>query len=173
MAKEGQHYPVIRSKVSTLAQLEQSAPEVVAKLNVAATRINDLLKDENRAAVAHTLANLDTLTTTLAARSGEIDATIRNASDAVANLKQASKEFQPVIDHVNGTVDTANTTLKKYGKVADDADAFVNGEGLAQLSDLIGEMRRTVGNLNELSAQLNKEPTKLLFGDRRKGYTPK
>jgi len=173
VAKEGQHYPVIRSKVSTLAQLEQSAPEVVAKLNVAATRINDLLKDENRAAVAHTLANLDTLTTTLAARSGEIDATIRNASDAVANLKQASKEFQPVIDHVNGTVDTANTTLKKYGKVADDADAFVNGEGLAQLSDLIGEMRRTVGNLNELSAQLNKEPTKLLFGDRRKGYTPK
>ena len=173
VAKEGQQYPVIRSKVSTLAQLEQSAPEVVAKLNVAATRINDLLKDENRTAVAHTLANLDTLTTTLAARSGEIDATIRNASDAVASLKQASKDFQPTIVHFNGTIDTANTTLKKYGKVADDADAFVNGEGLAQLSDLIGEMRRTVGNLNQLSAQLNKEPTKLLFGDRRKGYTPK
>jgi phospholipid/cholesterol/gamma-HCH transport system substrate-binding protein len=172
VAKEGQRYPVIRSKVSTLAQLEQSAPEVVAKLNVAASRINDLLKDENRLALAHTLTNLDTLTTTLASRSGEIDATIRQANEAVANLAKASREFQPTIDHVNGTVDTANTTLKKYGKVADDADAFVNGEGLAQLSDLIGEMRRTVGNLNQLSAQLNKEPTKLLFGDRRKGYTP-
>ena len=66
----------------------------------------------------------------------------------------------------------ANTTLTKYGKVADDADAFINGEGLAQLSDLIGEMRRTVANLDQLSGQLNKEPTKLLFGDRRKGYTP-
>jgi phospholipid/cholesterol/gamma-HCH transport system substrate-binding protein len=172
VAKEGQHYPVIRSKVSTLAQLEQTAPEVVAKLNVAASRINDLLKDENRLALSHTLANLDTLTTTLAARSGEIDATIRQANEAVANLDKASREFQPTIDHVNGVVQTANTTLTKYGKVADDADAFINGEGLSQLSDLIGGMRRTVANLDQLSTQLNKEPTKLLFGDRRKGYTP-
>jgi phospholipid/cholesterol/gamma-HCH transport system substrate-binding protein len=179
VTKEGQRYPIIRSKVSTLAQLEQSAPEVVAKLNVAASRINDLLKDENRLALAHTLANLDTLTTTLASRSGEIDATIRQANETVANLDKASRDFQPTmahfnqtIDHVNGTIDIAGTTLTKYGKVADDADAFVNGEGLAQLSDLIGEMRRTVANLNQLSAQLNKEPTKLLFGDRRKGYTP-
>ncbi|MBV9550966.1 MAG: MCE family protein [Alphaproteobacteria bacterium] len=179
VAKPGQRYPIIRSKVSTLQQLEQSAPEVVAKLNVAASRINDLLKDENRRAVAETLNNLDTITTTLAARSGEIDATIRHANAAVANLDKASQGLQPIMDHfngtithVNGTIDTADTTLKKYGKVADDADAFINGEGLAQLSDLIGEMRRTVANLNQLSAQLNKEPTKLLFGDRRKGYTP-
>jgi phospholipid/cholesterol/gamma-HCH transport system substrate-binding protein len=172
VAHEGQRYPVIPSKVSTLQQLEQSAPEVVAKLNVAASRINDLLRDENRVAVAHTLSNLDVLTTTLAARSGEIDATIRQANAAVANLDRASRDFQPTMDHVNDTIETANGTLKKYGKVADDADAFINGEGLAQLSDLIGEMRRTVANLNQLSAQLNKEPTKLLFGDRRKGYTP-
>jgi phospholipid/cholesterol/gamma-HCH transport system substrate-binding protein len=180
VAKEGQRYPVIPSKVSTLAQLEQSAPEVVAKLNVAVTRVNDMLKDDNRKAVAHILTNLDTLTTTLAARSGEIDATIRQANDAVANLDKASRDFQPTIahfnstiDHVNGTIDIAGTTLNKYGKVADDADAFINGDGLGQLTDLIGEMRRTVANLNQLSAQLNKEPTKLLFGDRRKGYTPK
>jgi phospholipid/cholesterol/gamma-HCH transport system substrate-binding protein len=172
-AKEGERYPVIRSKQSTLAQLEQSAPEVVAKLNVAASRINDLLKDENRKALANTLANLDTLTTMLAARSGEIDASIRHANDAVANLEKASRAFQPTIDHANATIETANTTLAKYGKVADDADAYINGEGLAQLSDLIGDMRRTVANLNRLSAQINKQPTVLLFGDRRKGYTPK
>jgi len=172
VAKEGQRYPIIRSKASSLALLEQSAPEVVAKLNVAASRLNDLLKDENRRALADTLANLDTFTTTLAARSGEIDATIRHANEAVANLDKASNGFQPTLDHVNATIATANTTLTKYGKVADDADAFVNGDGLAQLSDLIGEMRRTVSNLDQLSSQLNKQPTKLLFGDRRKGYSP-
>jgi phospholipid/cholesterol/gamma-HCH transport system substrate-binding protein len=179
VAKEGQRYPVIQSKVSSLAQLEQSAPEVVAKLNVAASQINDLLKDSNRAALAHTLANLDTLTSTLAARSGEIDATIRQANEAMGNLAKASRDFQPTIahlnttlDHASGTMDVASNTLNKYGKVADDADAFINGDGLGQLTDLIGEMRRTVANLNQLSAQLNKEPTKLLFGDRRKGYTP-
>jgi len=171
-AKPGQRYPIIRSKVSTLEQLAQSAPEVVAKLNVAASRINDLLKDENRRAVADTLNNLDTLTTMLAARSGEIEASITKANDAIDNLDKASKGFQPAIDHVNVVIETANGTLKKYGKVADDADAFINGDGLAQLSDLIGEMRRTAGNIDQLSTQLNKKPTVLLFGDRRKGYTP-
>src|ERR1700761_2273716 len=75
VAKPGQRYPVIRAKQSSLQQLEQSAPEVVAKLNVAASRLNDLLNDNNRRALAHTLANLDTLTSTVAARSADIDAT--------------------------------------------------------------------------------------------------
>jgi phospholipid/cholesterol/gamma-HCH transport system substrate-binding protein len=165
VAKDGQRYPVIRTKVSTFAQLQQSAPEVVAKLDVAASRLNDLLNDKNRKAIADVLQNLDQTTTTIARRSSEIDATIVNANQAVANLNQASRNLQPTLDHVD-------LTVRKYGKVADDADAFINGDGLGQLTDLIGEMRRTVANLNQLSAQLNKEPTKLLFGDRRKGYTP-
>jgi phospholipid/cholesterol/gamma-HCH transport system substrate-binding protein len=165
-AREGQRYPVIHTRQSTFAQLAQSAPEVVAKLNVAASRLNDLLRDDNRRAISHILNNLDETTTALARRSADIDATIANANKAMANLSQASTGLKP-------TIDNANLTLKKYGKVADDADAFINGDGLAQLSDLIGEMRRAVGNLTQLSDQLNKQPTKLLFGDRRKGYEPK
>ena len=165
-AKEGQRYPVIKTKQSTFAQLEQSAPEVVAKLNVAASRLNDLLNDNNRRAISHILDNLDETTAVLAKRSADIDATIANANKAMANLSDASNGLKPALGHLD-------VTLQKYGKVADDADAFINGDGLAQLSDLIGEMRRAVGNLEQLSGQLNKEPTKLLFGDRRKGYEPK
>ena len=165
-AKEGQRYPVIKTKQSTFAQLEQSAPEVVAKLNVAASRLNDLLNDNNRRASSHILDNLDETTAVLAKRSADIDATIANANKAMANLSDASNGLKPALGHLD-------VTLQKYGKVADDADAFINGDGLSQLSDLIGEMRRTVGNLEQLSGQLNKEPTKLLFGDRRKGYEPK
>ena len=165
-AKEGQRYPVIKTKQSTFAQLEQSAPEVVAKLNVAASRLNDLLNDNNRRAISHILDNLDETTAVLAKRSADIDATIANANKAMANLSDASNGLKPTLGHLD-------LTVQKYGKVADDADAFINGDGLAQLSDLIGEMRRTVGNLEQLSGQLNKEPTKLLFGDRRKGYEPK
>src|SRR5579871_2155036 len=77
-AKPGQKYPVIATKQSTLQQLEQSAPEVVAKLNVTASRANDLLNDENRRAVAHILASLDETTATVARRSADIDAIIKN-----------------------------------------------------------------------------------------------
>jgi phospholipid/cholesterol/gamma-HCH transport system substrate-binding protein len=164
-AQPGQKYPVIRTKQSGLLQLEQSAPEVVAKLNVAATRLNDLLNDDNRRAIAHVLANLDETTEVIARRSGDIDAILRNTNEATANLSKASANFQPTLEHVDQTVD-------KFGKVASDADAFINGDGLAQLSSLIGDLRRLVANLNKFSDQLNRSPTSLLFGDRRKGYEP-
>ena len=166
VAREGQRYPVLRTKQSTFAQLQQSAPEVVAKLNVAASRLNDLLSDDNRRAIAHVLANLDETNQAVARRSADIDATIANANKAMANLSDASNNLRPTLSHVD-------LTIQKYGKVADDADAFINGDGLAQLSDLIGEMRRLVANLTQFSDQLNRTPTKLLFGDRRKGYEPK
>ncbi|HEX4026876.1 MAG TPA: MlaD family protein [Rhizomicrobium sp.] len=166
VAQGDQRYPVIRTKQSTFAQLEQSAPEVVAKLNVAASRINDLLNDDNRRAIAHVLANLDETTQVIARRSADIDSTIANANKTMVNLDQASQNFKPTLEHVD-------LTVQKYGKVADDADAFINGDGLAQLSDLIGEMRRLVANLTQVSDQINRQPTKLLFGDRRKGYEPK
>ncbi len=166
VAKPGQKYPVIRAKQSSLQQLEQSAPEVVAKLNVAASRLNDLLSDNNRRTVTHILESLDQTTSTIAKRSGDIDATLKNANLAIANLRDASQDLKPTLADVD-------VTLKKYGKVADDADAFINGDGLAQLSDLIGESKRLVANLNKFSEQLNRDPSKLLFGDRRKGYEPK
>ena len=59
VAREGQRYPVIRTRQSTFAQLQQSVPEVVAKLSVAASRLNDLLNDNNRRSISHILANLD------------------------------------------------------------------------------------------------------------------
>ena len=166
VAKEGQRYPVIRTKQSTFAQLQQSAPEVVAKLNVAASRLNDLLNDNNRRAIAHILANLDETTQVIARRSADIDATIAHANETMAKLDDAANGIKPTLQQVD-------LTVRKYGKVADDADAFINGDGLAQLSDLIGESRRLVTNLSEFSDQLNRTPTKLLFGDRRKGYEPK
>ena len=165
-AHDDERYPVIKTKPSTFAELQQSAPEVVAKLSTAASRLNDLLNDDNRRAIAHVLANLDETTQVIARRSADLDATIAHANQAMANLDDASAGLKPTMQQVD-------LTVRKYGKVADDADAFINGDGLAQLSDLIGEMRRLVANLTKLSDDLNRTPTKLLFGDRRKGYEPK
>jgi len=166
VAMEGQRYPIIHTKQSSFAQLQQSAPELVAKLNTAASRLNDVLNDDNRRAIAHVLANLDETTQVIARRSADLDATIAHANQAMANLNEASNSLKPTLQQVD-------LTVHKYGKVADDADAFINGDGLAQVSDLIGELRRLVGGLTEFSDQLNRTPTKLLFGDRHKGYEPK
>lgn len=164
-AKDGQDYPVIRAKQSTLQQLEQSAPEVVAKLNIAVTRLNDVLNDQNRKSLTNVLSNLDQTTSAIAKRSADIDATIKNATTATANLRDASQDLKPTLARVDATV-------QKFDKVADDADTILKGEAFSQLSSVVTEMRRLVASLTRFSDQLNREPTKLLFGDRRKGYDP-
>lgn len=158
--------PVIKSKPSTLQQLEQSAPELFDKLNHAADKINALLSPQNVNNFSGILSNfnatsknLTEITTPLARRSGDIDAMIGNISDA-------SKKLGP-------TLSDADDSVKKFGKLSADADTFVNGEGLNQLTDLLRETRGLVASLTRLSNELDRQPTKLLFGDRHKGYTPK
>jgi phospholipid/cholesterol/gamma-HCH transport system substrate-binding protein len=67
------------------------------------------------------------------------------------------------------TLGNANVAVTKVSRLADDADAAVNGANLDQLSDQVRTLARS---LTKLSNGLEREPTKLLFGDRRKGYTP-
>ncbi len=158
-AKDDQRYPVIKSSPSTLQKLAAGAPQLLEKLNEAADKINAVLSDDNQVAFAHILANLDKTTGTLASRSGDIDTTIRNVSEASRTLP--------------GTVADIDKSVRKLDLLASDSDEFVKGEGLEQFAQLLADTRRLVISLNRLSDELNRQPTKLLFGDRRKGYTPK
>lgn len=158
--------PVIKSSPSTLQQLAQSAPRLVEKLNLAADKVNALLSDENRKSFGHILSNLDQTTTALAKRSDDIDRMLVNFSQASARLNDASARIGP-------TLASADETMKRFGKLAGDADDFVNGEALGQINDLLRDTRRMVTSLTRLSNELDRQPTKLLFGDRNKGYTPK
>ncbi len=151
-------FPVIKAAPSALQQLTQSAPQLLSKLNNVAEQLLAVLSDDNVKHLTHTLANLDKTTSTIAGRNDELDR-------ALANFSAASKELP-------GTIANANQSLTKFGKLADDADDFVRGDGLAELTGLIADTRRTVTSLDRLTNQLDRQPTKLLFGDRRKGYTP-
>ena len=89
--------PVIRSSQSTLQQLVQSAPQLMAKLNNAADKLNDILNTKNQKAFGDILTNLDTTTTMLAKRSADIDATLANFSQASKALAQASTKIGPTL----------------------------------------------------------------------------
>jgi phospholipid/cholesterol/gamma-HCH transport system substrate-binding protein len=155
-------YPVIRSKPSTLQQLEQSAPELVAKLNKAADKLNDLLGDKNRKAVAEILQNLNG---TLAA----INRHSKDIENTLANVSQASGKLNTDLADLHGVLGNADTSLGKINHLADDADTAVNSAQFGQMST---QIRGLASSLTRLSDQLEHEPTRLLFGDRRKGYTP-
>ncbi len=157
-AQPGERYPVIRNKPSTLQQIEESAPQLLAKLNTAVDKVNTLLSDENQKKFSEIISNLDTTTETFARRSGDMDATLRNLSETSAKLGPLAQN--------------ADADLAKFGKFSSDADALVRSPALSDLSDLSVDVKKLLGSLTALSDQLNRQPTKLLFGDRRKGYSP-
>jgi phospholipid/cholesterol/gamma-HCH transport system substrate-binding protein len=166
VAKPGETYPVIKAKASTLMELEESAPKLIAKLNEAGDRVNRLLSDQNERAISQILANLNETTGVIAHRSGNIDSVLRNADNTMRNLNDASQKIGPLVAD-------ANVDLNKFGKLATDADDLVKGPAAGEVAGLVADMRKLVDSLTRLSDELNREPTKLLFGDRRKGYSPK
>lgn len=157
-AKPGENYPMIASKPSTIQQLTAAAPELLARISLAVDSINRTLSDKNQVALSNTLQHLDAATGALAKETPEIAITLRNLSATTAKLP--------------GVIADADASVKKIGKLSEDADAYVAGDNPAQLSRLIAETRELVTNLNRLTEQLNHQPTSVFFGDRREGYTP-
>jgi phospholipid/cholesterol/gamma-HCH transport system substrate-binding protein len=155
-------YPVIKSKQSSLQELEQSAPQLVAKLNHIADQLSKVLDNKNVAKISGIIADLKTTTGTVAARSADIDKTLRNVAVGTDQLNVDLADL-------HNTLGDARVTVGKIDRLADDADSAVNGADLGQLSEQVRTLARS---LTKLSDEFEREPTKILFGDRRKGYTP-
>ena len=155
-------YPLIKSKPSTLEQLEQSAPQLVAKLNHIADQINAVLSPKNIDAISQTLGNLRDTTAAVDRHTHDIEVTLSNVSSATGKLDTDLSDLHVTLTNANGAV-------TKIDRLADDADTAVNGAQFGQLSN---EVRMLASSLTKLSNQLEKEPTSLIFGDRRKGYSP-
>jgi phospholipid/cholesterol/gamma-HCH transport system substrate-binding protein len=156
-------YPTVKSKPSTLQQLEQSAPQLIAKLSHVADKLNDVLNDKNRHAVTDILANLHDTSTVLAARSEDIDATLRN-------FNASSQKLEADLSDLHTTLDHADKAVVSINGLANHLDTSIAN---AQIGQLTSDMRTLIGNLSHLSNELEREPTRLIFGDRRQGYTPK
>jgi phospholipid/cholesterol/gamma-HCH transport system substrate-binding protein len=167
-------YPTIRSKPSTLQLLEQSGSALVVKLNRIGDRLNDLLNDKNRKAIADILANLRTTTGVLSARSKDIDTTLHNFSTASQKLDTDLADLHVTLGHADQTIGSVGTAATSAAngitRLTEHVDASVSN---AQIGQLSSDTRNLINNLNRLSNQLQNQPTLLLFGDRREGYTPK
>jgi phospholipid/cholesterol/gamma-HCH transport system substrate-binding protein len=193
VAQPGEEYPMIPSMPSTLQQLAESGPELVARFNTVGERVGDLLNDENRKVIAETLINLRNTTQVFERRSEDLDATVENlrvasgllaktlgsvdntlagADRALASADKALSSVDTAVTSINHAATTADATLQKFGKLSDDAGRVVNGQGVAQLTQMLAQTRALIASLTRLSQDLEREPSRIIYGDRRQGYTP-
>ncbi|HEY3777436.1 MAG TPA: MlaD family protein [Rhizomicrobium sp.] len=162
-------FPVIKSKPSTLQELEQSAPQLLAKINGIADRLNDVLSSQNRHAFSQTLVNLRDVTGVLVRDSSDFDKTLKNLNTASAGINSDLADLHTVLASANQTTKKLDRLTDDVDKLSGDLDTQVNG---ARVDQLLGQTRDLLRSMTHLSDELEHEPTRLIFGDRRKGYTP-
>lgn len=194
VAQPGQRYPVIESKRSGLEKVFASAPEMLAKVSDLADRVSGLLDDKNRVAIAEILDNFRRFTGTIAARSGEVDGILLDASAAMRDLHQTLASASATLGDLRqlvGEKGEARLALKdvdeaarKLERLETDLDALVQenrpplreltGRGFNELSQLLVDARTLIAGLNRVVDDLERDPSRFLFGsNRREGYQPR
>lgn len=169
-----EQYPVIRTKPSLSARLENVLTTVLAKLDSTSRNIDALLSEENRLAVSSALADIAVVSRTLAARKDTLDAGIVSAARTFDNGARVTAQIGPMIERIERSAEA----VEKMGNEASLASASagktvaavgaevqrVSTDTLPQLQQLLGELSVLSGSLRRLAQQTERNPSSLLFG---------
>lgn len=170
--------PLIPSKPSLSARLEDVLTTVLAKVEHTSSTLDALLSEENRAAVASSLADLAKLTRTVSARAPAIDTAIGNAASTLQDTRRAAAtmaaELGPVVARVGRSADALEKMAVDTALASAQAASAVVGVGrdVRQIAaDTAPELQRLLAELQVLSTSLRRfsdaaerSPTSLLLG---------
>lgn len=172
--KAGDRYPVIPTKPSLSARLENVLTSVLAKLDSTSNNINALLSDANRAAFSSTLADIASVARTIAARKDAIDAGMGNAARTLENTARISAQLEPVVKRIGSGADAIEKMGNEVARTSASAGKTVNSIGadvkrftaetLPELERLLGELSVLAASLRRLTEQTERNPAGLLFG---------
>ena len=184
-------YPVIASKPSKLEEIFEGAPDLVNKLNTLVQRVTLLFNDENQVAIGRTLQNIEQVTGTLADNREALNQVLISGAGAAEQIRTMSAEFEALASEMREQAATVGTdaghsivALRKSAdqvtQVAAQLDAMLaenrqpihdfTVSGLYEMTQLMTEIRLLVASLTRVSAQIERDPARFLFGDRQKGY---
>jgi phospholipid/cholesterol/gamma-HCH transport system substrate-binding protein len=173
-AKPGEAYPVIQSGRSLMDRLESSLPALLSGLNRVADNLNALLDADNRRAVKSTLADLERLTRTLAARSQTIDAGIADAARTLRNTARASAELPELVRRVERSADALDRMSGAVAGAGRSASGVLDstrpdlqrftGETLPEVRELVTELRELTATMQRAVDKVERNPSVLLYG---------
>jgi phospholipid/cholesterol/gamma-HCH transport system substrate-binding protein len=173
-ARPGEPYPVITAGESLYSRLETSIPNLLASLNRTSESLNALLDDENRAAVKKTIADLEVLSRTLAARSPAIDAGLRDASVAMQNTARFTAQLPDLVARLERSADAFDRMTREVGAAGASATGAVDGvrpdlkrftaETLPETRALVADLRTLTATLQRTVGEIERNPGALLQG---------
>ena len=170
----GNAYPVIRTKPSLGARLENVLTSVLAKLDSTSNNINVILGEENRAALKSALADIAVVARTVAARKDALDASLVLAEKTLKNTATASTQIAPMLERIGQSAaaiekmgsdfsQTSASATRAVDLVGADVSRFT-ANTLPELQQLLAELGALTTSLRRVTEQTERDPRGLLFG---------
>ena len=173
-ARPGEPYPVIVAGPSLMGRLESSLPTLLAGLTRVSDNLNAVMDDDNRRAVKKTLADLELLTRTLAARSAAIDAGVADAARALHNTARFTDGLPQLVQRVERSADAFDRMAGAVGGAGASAGATLEGtradlerftgETLPEVRELVADLRGLTASLQRVVDKVERNPSLLLLG---------
>ena len=198
MAAAGQSLPLIESRPSTLERLFESTPELLGRSLALVEQATLLLSDENLQALTKSLQNIETVTTSLARHTGDVEGVLAQASGAAksvggvssevtglaADLRKLTTKVDSEVDgigeEVSATLSETRQAANTLGRAAGELEVLVgemrqplgdfSATGLYEFTQLVGETRQLVAALTRITKEFERDPAGFLLGSSRGGF---
>jgi phospholipid/cholesterol/gamma-HCH transport system substrate-binding protein len=188
-AEPGHRYPVIAAGSSVFQRVSEAGPQLLDRLMITVDNLNAVLNEQNRKALSDSLQNVRTITEAFVGPSKQV-------SELVADTNATVLEMTKLLSHIDesyagkgGLKDQASQALTDFDKLAKNLIETTrqlqqvlqeNRPGLheftqatlSQVSNLVSDMQRFIAGLTRFVSSVERDPERLLFGDRREGYRP-
>ena len=141
--QHGEEYPVIKAEPSRLTRLDSAVTSLLSNLNRAIENFNALMDEDNRRVVKNTLADIEHLSRTMAARSTAIESSLTNAARTMENTARLSDELPQLAQRVQHSADAFDRMANELARAGTGARATLDntqqftGESLPEVSQLI------------------------------------
>lgn len=172
-ARPGEAFPVIRAGPSLMVRLDAGVSALLANLNRSSESLNALLAEDNRRALGETLAHLEVLSRTLAARAQTIDQGVASATRTMESTARVAAALPQLVERVERSAaafermsdEAARASTAVSSTMASmHAEARQFGQTLPEARVLVAELRQLTASLTRFSEQLERNPAVLIHG---------
>lgn len=166
-------YPMIQTKPSLSARLENVLASVLAKLDRTSANVDALFED-NRTEIKNILASTSIVMSSIASQQMDIKRFISSAANVADDAALMVPHFDPMLDRISRAADAVEKMAKDTALVSKDAKKVFTevgsgvhqftGKTLPETEKLLVELNALLVSLRRLSEQTERNPSSLLRG---------
>lgn len=190
LVSKGDEVARIVAAPSPLSRLLADGEDAVTNVNDLLVQARELFSAANVASIGRTLGNLEQATGALAAQREDLNAALRQVTQASRDASTALTEAGRVLGSANKlvevqgtqTLDSARDAMKAFERAMGTVDRLIADNrapldggmrGLAEIGPAVAELRSTLASLRTITRQLESRPADYLLGlEPTKEFTP-